>query len=126
MYLYIDDDVHKKYIGKEHTLLLMNHTYEIDWLVGWMFCEKSGVLGNCKAYAKKAIQYIPAVGWSWKFAEFIFLERSYEKDKEIIDKQLNEVFDYPDPVWVNSCFNRMSVARFILEYFLFVSICSYC
>lgn len=101
LYLYIDDDVQKKYIGKEHTLLLMNHTYEIDWLVGWMFCEKSGVLGNCKAYAKKAIQYIPAVGWSWKFAEFIFLERSYDKDKEIIDKQLNEVFDYPDPVWVS-------------------------
>lgn len=100
LYVYIDEDVHQKYIGKEHTLLLMNHTYEIDWLVGWMFCEKAGVLGNCKAYAKKVIQYIPAVGWAWKFAEFIFLERSYDKDKEIIDTQLREIFDYPDPVWV--------------------------
>lgn len=23
--------------GKEHTLLVMNHAYEVDWLFGWMF-----------------------------------------------------------------------------------------
>lgn len=79
----------------------MNHTYEIDWLFGWIFCEKMGVLGNCKAYAKKVIQYIPAIGWCWKFAEFAFLERSFEKDKIIIDRQVNEIFDYPDPCWVS-------------------------
>lgn len=39
------------------------------------------------------------IGWSWKFAEFVFLERSFDKDREIITKQLNEIFDYPDPVW---------------------------
>lgn len=100
LYIYCDDEVLKKYVGKEHTLLLMNHSYDIDWLIGWMFCEKSGVLGNCKAYAKKVIQYIPVIGWSWKFAEFVFLERSFEKDKEIIGRQINEIFDYPDPVWL--------------------------
>lgn len=100
LYVYIDPDVLKKYIGREHTLLMMNHSYEIDWLMGWIFCEKSRVLGNCKAYAKKVIQYIPAIGWAWKFAEFVFLERSYEKDKEIIGRQINEIFDYPDPAWL--------------------------
>lgn len=86
--------------GTEHALLVMNHAYETDWLFGWFFCEKIGVLGNCKAYAKKVISYIPTIGWSWKFAEFVFLERSFDKDKEIIKKQLNEIFDYPDPVWL--------------------------
>lgn len=89
-----------KKAGKEHTLLVMNHSYEVDWLFGWSFCDKIGVLGNCKAYAKKVISYIPAIGWNWKFAEFVFLERSFDKDKEIISKQLNEIFDYPDPVWL--------------------------
>lgn len=102
LYVYCDEEVRKKYLGKEHVLLLMNHTYDIDWLIGWMLCEKVGVLGNCKAYAKKAISYIPAIGWAWKFAEFVFLERSYDKDKEIIGRQINEIFDYPDPVWVCS------------------------
>jgi lysophosphatidic acid acyltransferase/lysophosphatidylinositol acyltransferase len=78
----------------------MNHSYETDWLFGWMFTEKVGVLGNCKAYAKKVISLIPTIGWSWKFAEFVFLERSFDKDKLTITKQLNEIFDYPDPVWL--------------------------
>uniref|UniRef100_A0A6M2DW30 Putative lysophosphatidic acid acyltransferase lpaat n=1 Tax=Xenopsylla cheopis TaxID=163159 RepID=A0A6M2DW30_XENCH len=86
--------------GKEHCLLVMNHTYETDWLLGWMFTEKMGVLGNCKAYAKRSIQYIPSLGWSWKFAEFVFLERSYDKDKEIIGRQISEIMDYPDPTWL--------------------------
>lgn len=93
-----DEDLKK--VGTEHALLVMNHAYEVDWLFGWSFCEKFGVLGNCKAYAKKVISYIPTIGWSWKFAEFVFLERSFDKDKEIIKKQLNEIFDYPDPVWL--------------------------
>lgn len=86
--------------GSEHALLVMNHAYETDWLFGWMFTEKIGVLGNCKAYAKKVISYIPTIGWNWKFAEFVFLERSFDKDKEIIKHQLSEIFDYPDPVWL--------------------------
>ena len=98
LYLYMDEETRKNANG--HTLLLMNHTYEIDWLIGWMFCEKQGVLGNCKAYAKKSIQYIPTIGWAWKFAEFIFLERDFDKDKEIIGRQINEIFDYPDAAWV--------------------------
>lgn len=100
LYLYVSKE-DLALCGSEHGLLVMNHSYEVDWLIGWMLCEKINVLGNCKAYAKKAIQYIPTVGWSWKFAEFVFLERSYDKDREIIHKQLKEIFDYPDPVWVS-------------------------
>lgn len=99
LYIYISEE-DLKYCGKEHVLLLMNHCYEIDWLVGWVWCEKVGVLGNCKAYAKKVIQYIPTIGWAWKFAEFVFLERSFDKDKEIIGRQIKEIMDYPDPVWL--------------------------
>lgn len=84
--------------GKEHILLMMNHSYEVDWLFGWFYTEKARVLGNCKAYAKKVISYIPTIGWSWKFAEFVFLERSFDKDKIIIERQLDEIFDYPSPV----------------------------
>lgn len=85
----------------------MNHSYEVDWLMGWLFCDYIGILGNCKAFAKKVIQYIPVVGWSWKFAEYIFLERSFDKDKIMIGKQLDEVFDYPHTTWVSgSCYRH--------------------
>lgn len=42
------------------------------------------------------------LGWTWKFSEFVFLERSFDKDREIINRQIKELTDHPDPIWVNS------------------------
>ncbi|KAI8041132.1 hypothetical protein M5D96_005384 [Drosophila gunungcola] len=83
MTVYMDKHDFENHAGKEHVLLLMNHKYEIDWLNGWMICDKLGVLGNCKAYAKKAIRYLPIIGWSWWLAEF-----------------LKVVFSYPSSTWL--------------------------
>lgn len=98
--LYIDKEDFDKYFGNEHGYLMMNHSYEIDWLIGWILCERVRLLGNCKAYAKKSIQYIPTLGWAWKFAESIFLERSWDKDKQTIGSQIRELADYPDSIWL--------------------------
>lgn len=98
--LYIDKDDLEKYYGKEHGYLIMNHSYEVDWLLGWILCERVKILGNCKACAKKSIQYIPTLGWAWKFAESIFLERSWEKDRMNIGRQIKELVDHPDPIWL--------------------------
>ncbi|CAK9822275.1 1-acyl-sn-glycerol-3-phosphate acyltransferase gamma [Anthophora retusa] len=98
--LYIDKDDFKKYYGKEHGYLIMNHCYEIDWLVGWILCDRVGLLGNCKAYVKKSVQYFPAIGWTWKFAECVFLARNWEEDKEIIKSQISELANYPDSIWL--------------------------
>ncbi|XP_017776995.1 PREDICTED: 1-acyl-sn-glycerol-3-phosphate acyltransferase gamma [Nicrophorus vespilloides] len=98
--LYIDKNDFDQYWGKEHACCIMNHTYEIDWLIGWMTCDRINMLGNCKAYAKKVIQYLPVLGWCWKFSEFVFLERSYEKDRANIHKQVGELADHPDPMWL--------------------------
>lgn len=43
--IYIKKDEYEKYYGKEHGYLIMNHSYEIDWLMGWHFCNTIGVLG---------------------------------------------------------------------------------
>lgn len=52
MSIYVKKDEYDKLYGKEHGYLIMNHSYEIDWLMGWQFCDGIQVLGNCKAYAK--------------------------------------------------------------------------
>lgn len=46
--IYIDKNDFEKYYGQEHGYLLMNHSYEIDWLMGWMFCERIRMLGVSK------------------------------------------------------------------------------
>lgn len=43
--LYIDKKDYDKYYGNEHGYLLMNHSYETDWLIGWLFCDRIKVLG---------------------------------------------------------------------------------
>lgn len=43
--VHIDKDDYKKYYGKEHGYLIMNHAYEIDWMVGWVLCDNVGLLG---------------------------------------------------------------------------------
>lgn len=43
--VYVDKEEFNKYYGNEHGYLLMNHSYEIDWLMGWMFCDRIRMLG---------------------------------------------------------------------------------
>ena len=47
-----------EFIGKEHALVLPNHLSDIDWMVGWIICERTGILGvsNCfkQSWKKKA------------------------------------------------------------------------
>ena len=43
------DDIHM--IGKEHSIVLMNHKYDIDWLMGWILSERMAMLGvsHCRS-----------------------------------------------------------------------------
>ncbi|XP_077298137.1 1-acyl-sn-glycerol-3-phosphate acyltransferase gamma-like [Arctopsyche grandis] len=97
---YIDKFEFDKYFGNEHGFALVNHHYEIDWLMCWKICDAIGNLGNCKSFMKKFIQYVPPMGWSAKCVDCIFLDRSYEKDKEIIFNEMQDIATYADPVWV--------------------------
>ncbi|KAF3424948.1 hypothetical protein E2986_09400 [Frieseomelitta varia] len=89
--------------------------YEIDWICGWILCERTGVLGNCKAYVKKSLQYVPTFGWAWRFAEFIFMERNWEKDKKIITSLINELVNYPDSITLLLCAEGTRVTAQKLE-----------
>lgn len=44
------------------------------------------------------------MGWAWKFAESVFLERNWDKDKNTIGVQVRELAEYPEPMVV-SIFN---------------------
>ena len=33
--------------GKEHALIVMNHSYEVDWLMGWIVADRANTLGVC-------------------------------------------------------------------------------
>ena len=32
-------------MGKEHALVIMNHSFEVDWLMGWLASEQCRLIG---------------------------------------------------------------------------------
>ena len=97
---YYCDQEHLGAVGREHAVILMNHHYELDWLYGWMVGDRMGILGNCRVYVKKIIQYVPVIGWAWCFSDTLFLARDWGKDQVVLDDCLQALQDYPDPVWI--------------------------
>lgn len=91
-------DVH--YLGTEHCIPVVNHCYPNDWMFLLHFGSKCKlILGNCRAFAKKSLKWIPVVGWFFYFNEYIFLERSFERDQEILERRVRDMLAFtPDPL----------------------------
>ena len=96
--VYYADEESKKLMGKKHTMYIMNHKYEIDWLVSWLCTDQFGILANSKSFAKSSLRVLPIIGWSWIWNEFAFLARSYEKDSKNIKIALNNFIEHQTPV----------------------------
>lgn len=58
---------------------------------------------------KKSFKMIPVIGWTALFAGNVFLERNWDKDEELISKQLAILSDNPDPILVIVIFLSLEV-----------------
>ncbi|NXU37444.1 PLCD acyltransferase, partial [Drymodes brunneopygia] len=96
--LYTDPESYHKY-GKENAIVILNHNFEIDFLCGWNFCERFGVLGSSKVLAKKELSYMPIIGWMWYFLEIVFCKRKWEEDRKTVVQKLLNLRDYPEHFW---------------------------
>ncbi|XP_062319005.1 1-acyl-sn-glycerol-3-phosphate acyltransferase delta [Osmerus eperlanus] len=85
--------------GKESAIVVLNHNFEIDFLCGWTFCERFGVLGSSKVLAKKELAYVPLIGWMWYFQEIVFCKRKWEEDRRTVAQSLQNLRDYPEKFW---------------------------
>jgi len=95
--IYTDDETWDK-LGKEKAILLLNHSYEVDWLISWLMCEQIRVFGCSRAFVKKSFKMIPVLGWTAFFAGNVFLERDWDKDKVLMGDQLAALCENPDPI----------------------------
>ncbi|KAI0523409.1 hypothetical protein KFK09_005804 [Dendrobium nobile] len=97
--LYADSESFES-MGKEHALVVSNHRSDIDWLVGWILAQRSGCLGSTLAVMKKSSKFLPVIGWSMWFTEYLFLERSWAKDEDTLKSGLQRLKDFPQPFWL--------------------------
>ena len=89
-----------RFLGQEHALVISNHKSDIDWLVGWILSQRSGVLGSTLAVMKKSSKFLPVIGWSMWFSEYLFLERNWVKDESTLKSGLQQLRDFPLPFWL--------------------------
>lgn len=83
-------------INKEHSICIMNHKYDVDWLMGWIVCQRVGLLAGSKIIGKSSLRFIPLIGWCWMFTESIFIKRKWEIDHKTLVKSLDQILvDYP-------------------------------
>lgn len=71
-------------MGKEHALLICNHRSDIDWLIGWVLAQRAGCLGCTMAIMKDVLKYLPVIGWSMWFSEYIFIKRRWDVDQSTL------------------------------------------
>ncbi|XP_034057760.1 1-acyl-sn-glycerol-3-phosphate acyltransferase delta [Gymnodraco acuticeps] len=96
--LYTDPKSYPLY-GNENAIAVLNHCSEIDFLCGWTFCERFGVLGSSKVLAKQELRYLPIIGWMWYFLEIVFCKRKWEEDRRTVAESLQNLHDYPENFW---------------------------
>nr|DAD42304.1 TPA_asm: hypothetical protein HUJ06_000534 [Nelumbo nucifera] len=62
--------------------------------------QHSGCLGSTLAVMKKSSKFLPVIGWSMWFSEYVFLERSWAKDENTLKAGLKRLKDFPRPFWL--------------------------
>lgn len=92
--LYVNDEDFKK-LGKENAFCVLNHKYDVDWVFGWVLCQQIGLLGGSKVILKDSLKYIPILGWSWAFGEFVFVKRVWDTDHKTLSRDMENILDYP-------------------------------
>uniref|UniRef100_A0A1I8H886 PlsC domain-containing protein n=1 Tax=Macrostomum lignano TaxID=282301 RepID=A0A1I8H886_9PLAT len=83
------------HLGTEHSIVIMNHRYETDWMLGWCAVERLGMLGSSKMVGKKVLKFIPIIGWSFYFTECMFLSRNLDHDRRVLEYHSKEMISYP-------------------------------
>jgi len=89
-------------IPNEHAICIMNHKYDVDWLMGWVVCQRAKMLSGSKIIGKASLKFVPLLGWAWLATESIFIERQWETDKKKLTEGLDKILnDYPDDYFFN-------------------------
>ncbi|KAL4227870.1 Lysocardiolipin acyltransferase 1 [Mactra antiquata] len=69
-------------------LIIMNHRTRLDWLFFFAVQLRYGSLRRFKIALKEEIRHLPGPGWAMQGAQFLFLKRRWEIDRERITTSL--------------------------------------
>lgn len=79
------------------SLIIVNHRSDVDWLIGLAYISRFSdpYPGNVKSIVKASLGRVPIFGYLLRFAEFLFLTRSWAADKDKFLARLATLRDFP-------------------------------
>lgn len=89
--VHIKKSDYEKYYGQEHGYLIMNHTYEIDWLAGWILCDNVRILGVSVTFVDKSS--IPRK-WRWISSLILWKFNVQKEVQKYKVKMYNKVYPF--------------------------------
>jgi len=76
-------------LQRDRAFITFNHCSGIDFIIGWLISERTGIIGGTRTFMKNESKYFPVVGPCWYFAEYAFLRRNWKHDEPIIGKMID-------------------------------------
>eukprot|EP00183_Erythrolobus_madagascarensis_P006769 CAMPEP_0185844316 /NCGR_PEP_ID=MMETSP1354-20130828/527_1 /TAXON_ID=708628 /ORGANISM="Erythrolobus madagascarensis, Strain CCMP3276" /LENGTH=412 /DNA_ID=CAMNT_0028543957 /DNA_START=21 /DNA_END=1256 /DNA_ORIENTATION=- len=83
-------------------LLISNHQGNLDWMIGLASAHAFGspMPGSVKAVIKRSLMFVPIFGWIFWALEFMFLQRSWDRDQDMLRRGGKRLQSYPRPLWM--------------------------
>ncbi|CAI4057881.1 putative acyltransferase SKDI_04G2510 [Saccharomyces kudriavzevii IFO 1802] len=73
---------------KDRAVIMANHQMYADWIYLWWLSSISNLGGNVFIILKKALKYVPLLGFGMQNFKFIFLSRNWRKDETTLTNNL--------------------------------------
>jgi len=87
---------------RENAMVVANHQAMSDILVLLAYARSKERLGDLKWFVKKALKYVPGIGWGMSFLDCLFVERTWLADKTSIERTFARLVTHRVPLWLVS------------------------
>jgi len=87
---------------KENAIVVVNHQQMPDITTVMAFARSKGRLGDLKFFVKKALQYVPGLGWGMWFLDCLFVHRDWTADRTVISETFHRIVGEKVPLWLVS------------------------
>ena len=87
---------------RENALVISNHQQMPDITTIMALARSKDRLGDLKFFVKKAIKWVPGVGWGMQFIDCPFIHRDWTADRDRIRKTFSKIVDQKIPLWLVS------------------------
>ena len=85
---------------RENAIVVANHQQMPDITTIMTFARTKDRLGDLKFFVKKALKWVPGVGWGMQFINCLFVDRDWTSDRETIRRTFATLVEEQIPTWL--------------------------